>query len=135
VQATHLRDKSHIPRQSVQRLHTGNPDESGHGVSRVDVGYQVACPHPLGVRAEPDISTPGKIASVTAGSASESNVYDASGNLLLQTDSTTGSTLFLGATELHETTGSSTASAVRTYSANGTPIAERTTAVGFRAAS
>jgi RHS repeat-associated protein len=72
----------------------------------------------------------GKIATVTAGSASESNVYDASGNLLLQTDSTTGSTLFLGATELHETTGSSTASAVRTYTANGTPIAERTTAVG-----
>jgi RHS repeat-associated protein len=72
----------------------------------------------------------GKIATVIAGSASESNVYDASGALLLQTDSTTGSTLFLGSTELHETTGSSTASAVRTYSANGTPIAERTTAVG-----
>jgi RHS repeat-associated protein len=52
------------------------------------------------------------------------------GTLLLQADSTTGSTLFLGATELHETTGSSTASAVRTYTANGTPIAERTTAVG-----
>jgi RHS repeat-associated protein len=72
----------------------------------------------------------GRVSTVTAGSTTQSDIYDASGNLLLQTDSTTGSTLFLGATQLHETKGSTTASAVRTYSINGTPVAERSTTVG-----
>ncbi|MEJ1231370.1 MAG: RHS repeat-associated core domain-containing protein [Galbitalea sp.] len=72
----------------------------------------------------------GKISTVTAGSNSESDVYDASGNLLLQKDSTTGTTLYLGATELHLAAGASTASAVRTYTVNGTPIAERSTVAG-----
>jgi RHS repeat-associated protein len=50
-------------------------------------------------------------------------------DLLLATDS--GSyTLYLGATELHKDGGSATASAVRTYTANGTAIAERTTVAG-----
>jgi RHS repeat-associated protein len=73
----------------------------------------------------------GRVQSVTAsGGETQSNLYDASGNLLLQSDSTTGSTLFLGDTELHETQGSTTASALRTYSVGPTPVAERSTAVG-----
>ncbi|TFC22102.1 hypothetical protein E3O55_18975 [Cryobacterium sp. MDB1-18-2] len=72
----------------------------------------------------------GKLGTVTAGAVTQSNVYDASGSLLLQTDATTGSTLYLGDTELHVAPGSTTASAVRTYAPLGTPIAERTTVAG-----
>jgi RHS repeat-associated protein len=67
----------------------------------------------------------GRVSSVTTGSTKQSNVYDASGSLLLESDAVSGSTLFLGDTELHLVPGSSTPSAVRTYSANDTPIAER----------
>jgi RHS repeat-associated protein len=72
----------------------------------------------------------GKVASATEGTDTENNVYSASGNLLLQTDSGTGSTLFLGDTELHVAHGSTTATGTRTYSANGNPVAERTTTAG-----
>jgi RHS repeat-associated protein len=72
----------------------------------------------------------GKTSSVTAGSATQSDVYDASGNLLLEKDSTAGTTLFLGATELHLAPGATTASAVRTYTSNGIPVAERSTVAG-----
>jgi RHS repeat-associated protein len=72
----------------------------------------------------------GRVSTTTSGGNTESNVYDANGTLLLQTDSSTGATLFLGATELHLANGGSTASGVRTYSANGTPVAERTTIAG-----
>jgi RHS repeat-associated protein len=72
----------------------------------------------------------GKISGVTAGSNTQSDAYDASGNLLLQKDSSTGSTLFLGPTQLHLASGSTTASAVRTYTANGEPVAERSTVAG-----
>jgi RHS repeat-associated protein len=72
----------------------------------------------------------GKVTTVTAGTSSQSDVYDASGNLLLEKDSTAGTTLFLGATELHLASGASTASAVRTYTANGIPVAERSTVAG-----
>ncbi len=68
-----------------------------------------------------------RLASTTIGSRTISNVYDADGNLLLQKDSTSGSTLYLGDTELHVAVGSTTATATRTYSAYGMPIAERST--------
>jgi RHS repeat-associated protein len=72
----------------------------------------------------------GRVSTVTAGSNTQSLVYDASGTLLLQSDPVSGSTLYLGDTELHVAPGSTTASAVRTYRANGTPIAERSTTAG-----
>jgi RHS repeat-associated protein len=73
----------------------------------------------------------GKVQSVTAtGGEVQSNVYDAQGNLLLQSDTTSGSTLFLGDTELHEAAGSTTASALRTYCVGSTPVAERSTVAG-----
>jgi RHS repeat-associated protein len=72
----------------------------------------------------------GKISTVTEGSDSQSNVYDSSGNLLLQTDSTIGTTLYLGATQLHLAAGASTPSAVRTYSVDGVPVAEQSTVAG-----
>jgi RHS repeat-associated protein len=72
----------------------------------------------------------GKITAVTAGISSQSDVYDASGNLLLEKDSTAGTTLFLGSTELHLASGATTASAVRTYAANGIAVAERSTVAG-----
>lgn len=55
-----------------------------------------------------------------------SDVYDADVNLLLQTDSTTAGTLYLGDAELHTAVGPTTATA-STYSACGMPIAERPT--------
>ncbi|MEN0083821.1 MAG: RHS repeat-associated core domain-containing protein [Leifsonia sp.] len=72
----------------------------------------------------------GKLSTVTAGAASQTSVYDASGTLLLQSDPTTGTTLYLGETELHVAAGSTAVSAVRTYSFNGTPVAERSTTPG-----
>lgn len=60
----------------------------------------------------------------------QSNGYDVSGALLLQSDATSGATLFLDETELHVTAGSTTASAVRTYTVAGVPVAERTTKTG-----
>jgi RHS repeat-associated protein len=69
----------------------------------------------------------GKLSSLTDGSRTQSNVYTASGSLLLQVDSTSGATLFLGDTELHRATGSSVSTATRTYSLAGAPVAERST--------
>lgn len=71
----------------------------------------------------------GKLASVTTSAGTQSNVYDASGTLLLRTDQT-GSTLYLGETELHVAAGSSQVSAVRTYTLAGKPVAERITQPG-----
>ena len=71
-----------------------------------------------------------KVTGVSAGTNTQSDVYDASGDLLLQRDSSTGSILFLGPTQLHLAPGSTTASAVRTYTANGEPVAERSTVAG-----
>jgi RHS repeat-associated protein len=70
----------------------------------------------------------GRVATVTSGGVTQSNIYDASGNLLMQTDPTTGTTLFAGDTEIHVAHGAadSAATAIRTYSLNGTPVAERT---------
>lgn len=72
----------------------------------------------------------GRLSTVTSGGVVQSNVYDASGSLLLQSDSSNGATLFLGDTELHIAAGSTVASAVRTYAAGGTPVAERDTTAG-----
>ena len=43
----------------------------------------------------------GKLSTVTTGGVTQSNIYDASGTLLMQSDPTTGTTLFMGDTELH----------------------------------
>ncbi|MDQ2837152.1 MAG: polymorphic toxin-type HINT domain-containing protein [Actinomycetota bacterium] len=67
------------------------------------------------------------LAGTTTSAGAGSNVYDADGNLILQVDPVAGSTLYLGDTELQVAAGSSTVSAVRTYSAYGMPIAERVT--------
>jgi RHS repeat-associated protein len=72
----------------------------------------------------------GKLSTVTAGATTQTNIYDPAGGLLLQTDPTNGTTLYLGDTELHVAPGTTTASAVRTYSAGGVPVAERTTVAG-----
>lgn len=72
----------------------------------------------------------GKLGSVTAGGVTQSNVYDGAGNLFMQTDTTAGTTLFLGDTELRVAVGSSSATAVRTYIVAGRAVAERTTQAG-----
>lgn len=72
----------------------------------------------------------GKPSSVTQGTTSQSDVYDADGTLLLQTDTTAGATLFLGPTQLHIAVGSSTVRATRTYSRGSTPVAERSNVTG-----
>jgi RHS repeat-associated protein len=75
-----------------------------------------------------------QLASTTTGSGAsavtQNDVYDADGDLLLQSDPTTGATLSLGDTQLHLAAGATTATGVRTYTANGTSIAQRTTTVG-----
>jgi RHS repeat-associated protein len=63
----------------------------------------------------------------TNGKSSERRIYDADGNLLLQTG-TSGSTLYLGDTELHAAPGAKAASGVRTYSLLGAALAQRTSA-------
>ncbi len=69
--------------------------------------------------------------TVTAGTT-QNDVYDANGTLLLQTESSggTGTTAFLGDTELHVASGSSTVTATRTYTAAGQVLAERDTTSG-----
>ncbi|MGZ4620497.1 MAG: RHS repeat-associated core domain-containing protein [Blastococcus sp.] len=76
--------------------------------------------------------TRGKLATLTttANGKQQTSIYDADGNLLVQTDPTTGTTAYLGDTELHQAPGSSTVTATRTYTLNGTPVAERDTAAG-----
>ncbi|MBT1585226.1 RHS repeat domain-containing protein [Curtobacterium flaccumfaciens] len=66
-----------------------------------------------------------KVTSISDGAQSQSTVYDASGNQLLQVDPKDGATLFLGDIELHQANGSSTTTATRTYSIAGTAVAER----------
>jgi RHS repeat-associated protein len=74
----------------------------------------------------------GRVATVKRGKVSESSVYDAAGTLLLRSDPVSGTTLFLGDTELHRSpkAAKSATSAVRTYRADGVPVGERTTTVG-----
>ncbi len=72
----------------------------------------------------------GKLSIVAIGAVSQTSIYDANGTLLLQSDPTNGTTLFLGQTELHVAAGSTSVTALRTYSYENTPIAERTTTAG-----
>lgn len=72
----------------------------------------------------------GKLSTVSVNGKTQSNIYDADGNLLLQSDPTSGSTLYLGMTEVHQNAGSTATTATRTYSINGTPVDERTTTSG-----
>jgi len=72
----------------------------------------------------------GHLAQISTGSYTSSDIYDANGNLLLQTDDD-GTTLYLGDTQLHLATGANAASAIRDYTApNGSLVAERTTTAG-----
>ena len=57
-------------------------------------------------------------------------IYDASGSLLIRSDPEDGTTLYLGMTELKKAATNAAASAVRTYSVNGSPVAERSTEGG-----
>ena len=72
----------------------------------------------------------GKLSTVTAGGVTQSRVYDADGNVLLQTDPKTGTKLFLGETEVTLAPARTAASAVRTYTFKGQPVAERTSKAG-----
>ncbi|MGO4301975.1 RHS repeat domain-containing protein [Leifsonia sp. RAF41] len=72
----------------------------------------------------------GKPSTVTTGGVAQSNVYDADGTLLLRSDPTSGTMLFVGQTEVTVAPGASVASAVRTYSLGDVPVAERATKAG-----
>jgi RHS repeat-associated protein len=72
----------------------------------------------------------GKPATVSQGTTTQSDVYNSDDDLLLQTDTVSGATLFLGPTELHIAAGSSTVTATRTYTRGTTPVAERSTRSG-----
>ncbi len=71
----------------------------------------------------------GRLATTTVNAQTQSNIYDADGALLQQTDSS-GTTLFVGDTEVHADSGSTTLSLTRTYSYLGHPVAERITEPG-----
>ncbi|MFS0729447.1 RHS repeat-associated core domain-containing protein [Curtobacterium sp. 1P10AnD] len=68
----------------------------------------------------------GRIATVTKDGKTQSDIYDADGTLLVQTDPDAGTTLFLGGTELHNHPDGTT-TATRTYTLDGTAVDERTT--------
>ncbi|MFG3700647.1 RHS repeat-associated core domain-containing protein [Micromonospora sp. NPDC047620] len=66
----------------------------------------------------------GHVASVTANGTTSSFVYDADGNRLLRRDST-GTTLYLGHTEVHQATGGGAVTATRYYAHDGETVALR----------
>lgn len=74
----------------------------------------------------------GRLGTVTVNQQTQTEIYDADGNLLLTDDPAAGNTLYLDDTELHTPAGSpsDTPTAVRTYSVLGTPVAERSTSAG-----
>ncbi|WP_309113161.1 RHS repeat-associated core domain-containing protein [Saccharothrix sp.] len=69
----------------------------------------------------------GRLASVTAGTAVTSFEYDADGNRLIRRDPT-GTTLYLGDTDLRLDAATGALSATRHYAVAGTPVAVRTEA-------
>jgi RHS repeat-associated protein len=73
--------------------------------------------------------TEGRLAGASVGGQAQSEIYDANGNLLQQTDPT-GTTLYLGDTEVHANPGSTVLSLTRTYSFLGHAVAERSTKPG-----
>jgi RHS repeat-associated protein len=68
--------------------------------------------------------------TLTASNKTQTNIYDANGNLLLRTDPITGSTAFLGDTQIHVTAGSKVVTGTRTYTDLGQALAERDTTPG-----
>lgn len=74
----------------------------------------------------------GKVTKVVAGSVTVSNIYDASGNLLLRTSSgSEGSSLYVGDTVLSQAKGSTVVAGFRTYSGpEGKPVAQRSAKTG-----
>ncbi|WDH79298.1 hypothetical protein PTQ19_02300 [Microbacterium esteraromaticum] len=73
----------------------------------------------------------GKPATITAGAESVSNVYDASGTLLLRVSATSGAMLLLGDTVLTQAKGSTVVAGYRTYAAaGGKPVAQRNAKTG-----
>lgn len=72
----------------------------------------------------------GKLSTVMVGGVTQSRVYDADGNVLLQWDVQTGAKLFLSETELTIAPGATAASALRTYTVAGKTVAERSTKAG-----
>ncbi|MGI8882512.1 MAG: RHS repeat-associated core domain-containing protein [Jatrophihabitans sp.] len=76
----------------------------------------------------------GRLASITLpGGAQQTRIYNADGTLLLQTDPTTGATLYLDDTEIHAAPGAATpadCTATRTYPDAGMTVAERDTTTG-----
>ena len=80
----------------------------------------------------------GKVSKVVAGGETQTNIFDAEGNLLLRTSSTGGSALstggsalFLGGTTLTQATGTTVIAGNRTYmGAGGKPVAQRTAKTG-----
>lgn len=68
----------------------------------------------------------GKLDTVTMGTDTQTQIYDASGNLLLRVSSTEGAALFLGDTVLTKKPTGATVYGVRTYAgAKDIPVAER----------
>jgi RHS repeat-associated protein len=72
----------------------------------------------------------GRLVAVKSGSKTQTRVYDAEGTLLLQSDSVSGTTLFVGSNEFTIAPGATAASGVRTYSMGDAPLAQRVSKVG-----
>lgn len=73
----------------------------------------------------------GKVSKIVAGAETQQNVFDADGNLLLRTSTTSGAALFLGDTTLTQAAGSSVVAGFRTYAgAEGKPVAQRSAKTG-----
>lgn len=73
----------------------------------------------------------GKVSKVVAGSTTQETVYDVDGSILLRTNTTEGSSLFVGDTVLMQAPGSTVIAGIRTYSGTeGKPIAEKSAKTG-----
>jgi YD repeat-containing protein len=67
----------------------------------------------------------GQLATVTTSAGTQSRVYDADGNLLTVTDPTSGTTAYLGDTELHLAPGATSPTGQRIFTVNGVAVAVR----------
>ncbi|MGH8959797.1 MAG: glycohydrolase toxin TNT-related protein [Jatrophihabitantaceae bacterium] len=72
----------------------------------------------------------GQLGSLTTSAGTQNRIYDADGNLLLQTDPVTGTVAYLGDTVLTQAPGSSSITGQRTYTAAGQAVAVRSTPNG-----
>lgn len=75
----------------------------------------------------------GRVASVSNPTGTSSYLYDAGGATLIRTDPLTGTTLYLGNTQVRLPVGSNTPTATRYYSFAGMTIAQRDTSTGLKA--